>query len=425
MTTIDRRYSVAEGTAVKAPCRVATTANITLSGLQTIDGITVVEHDRVLVKNQSTASQNGIYEASSGNWLRAKDFDGSYDVVEGTRVFVTDGSLGAGIEYTVDTANPITIDTTSISFVSLMANAVTAAAASASAAAASQSAASSSASAASSSASAASSSASAASASAVAAAASAASAVPVLGVYKNLSIKVATVSTVTVAADFVVLSDGTNYKTLAISGTIDFGNNGAVNRLDSGSAASATWYAIWAIAKSDGTQGCLASLSGTSPTLPSGYTFKARLGWVRTAAASSDLLGTWQYGRRVQYIVGLAGTSALPIIVSTAGATGTYSATGPTWSAQSVATLVPSTASEIFVTWSANRRNAGAGTNIQIAPNNSYGGYANTSDNIPPYDNGASGASGGSLHMVLESTSIYVAFNQNATVSVSGWIDNI
>lgn len=116
MTTIDRRYSVAEGTAVKAPCRVATTANVTLSGLQTIDGVTLVDRDRVLVRNQSTASENGIYEASSGNWQRTKDFDGAYDIVQGTRVYVTSGTTYAGREFVVTASDTITIDSTSITF---------------------------------------------------------------------------------------------------------------------------------------------------------------------------------------------------------------------------------------------------------------------------------------------------------------------
>ncbi len=116
MTVIDRRYSVAEGVAIKAPCRAATTASITLSGLQTIDGIALAEHDRVLVKDQSDATQNGIYEASSGNWSRAKDFDGSFDAVTGTRVFVTSGTSNSSKEYKVTTADPITVGTSSIAF---------------------------------------------------------------------------------------------------------------------------------------------------------------------------------------------------------------------------------------------------------------------------------------------------------------------
>lgn len=68
--------STAQGLDTKASCVVATTANIaTLSGLLTVDGITVVAGDRVLVKNQTTQSQNGIYVASATAWARSSDMD--------------------------------------------------------------------------------------------------------------------------------------------------------------------------------------------------------------------------------------------------------------------------------------------------------------------------------------------------------------
>lgn len=51
----------------------ATTANITLSGAQTVDGIALVAGNRALVKNQSTASQNGIYVVAAGAWARSAD----------------------------------------------------------------------------------------------------------------------------------------------------------------------------------------------------------------------------------------------------------------------------------------------------------------------------------------------------------------
>jgi hypothetical protein len=65
--------SYVAGISWKQPCAVATLANITLSGLQTIDGYTTLAGDRVLVKNQSTAANNGIYLASAGTWTRALD----------------------------------------------------------------------------------------------------------------------------------------------------------------------------------------------------------------------------------------------------------------------------------------------------------------------------------------------------------------
>lgn len=107
------------GQAIKAPCRVATTANITLAGLQTIDGITVAADDRVLVKNQSTASQNGIYVAASGNWTRSIDADGAHEIVHGTAVLVTQGTINGSAIFGVSTVDPIVIGTTSIAWINL------------------------------------------------------------------------------------------------------------------------------------------------------------------------------------------------------------------------------------------------------------------------------------------------------------------
>jgi hypothetical protein len=65
--------STAQGLDVKASCVVGTTANITLSGTQTIDGVAVIAGDRVLVKNQTTQSENGIYVVAAGAWARSSD----------------------------------------------------------------------------------------------------------------------------------------------------------------------------------------------------------------------------------------------------------------------------------------------------------------------------------------------------------------
>ena len=85
----------AAGISWKQPVLCATTANITLSGLQTLDGITVVAGDRVLVKNQSTQSQNGIYLASATAWTRSADADVWTDLISAL-VFVESGSTLAG-----------------------------------------------------------------------------------------------------------------------------------------------------------------------------------------------------------------------------------------------------------------------------------------------------------------------------------------
>lgn len=115
MTTTSRLNGIVGGIAVKNPVRVATTANITLSGLQTIDSVTVVEGDRVLVKDQTDGTENGIYEASTGTWVRAKDFNGPNDVVSGTVVYKNEGAQDIA-RWQLTTADPITIGTSTLTF---------------------------------------------------------------------------------------------------------------------------------------------------------------------------------------------------------------------------------------------------------------------------------------------------------------------
>lgn len=118
--TVDRRYGIVGGVAFKAPCRAASTGNLTLSGEQTVDTIALVDGDRVLVKNQTTTSSNGVYDVDTSAWTRALDFDGNYDVCKGTLIYVTGGtSVGKGI-WTVTSSNPITIDTDAIAFASVL-----------------------------------------------------------------------------------------------------------------------------------------------------------------------------------------------------------------------------------------------------------------------------------------------------------------
>ena len=82
---------VAQGLDIKEAARVATTANITLSGTQTIDGVSVVADNRVLVKNQSTASQNGLYLCKASSWVRTDDLATGSDA-SSVFVFISEGS---------------------------------------------------------------------------------------------------------------------------------------------------------------------------------------------------------------------------------------------------------------------------------------------------------------------------------------------
>lgn len=117
MSQINRSMGLVGNVAMKAPCKVATTGNITLSGLQIVDGVQLVDDDRVLVVNQTTQTENGIYNADSGDWTRAQDCDGVNDLVEGTLVFVNPGGTNTGgSEWRVSTTGTITIGSTAIVF---------------------------------------------------------------------------------------------------------------------------------------------------------------------------------------------------------------------------------------------------------------------------------------------------------------------
>jgi hypothetical protein len=103
------------GLDVKPSVRVATTANITLSAPQTVDGVAVIAGDRVLVKNQGTATQNGIYVVAAGAWTRAIDFNTSALASPGAFTFTEEGSQ-SDTGWTLITNAPITLDTTGLTF---------------------------------------------------------------------------------------------------------------------------------------------------------------------------------------------------------------------------------------------------------------------------------------------------------------------
>jgi len=95
----------------KKSVKVATTANITLSGLQTIDGVLLVNGDRVLVKNQTALPDNGIYIALSGTWARSTAADGSNEI-DSAVVGVEAGTVNGGLFYTNVFKSTDTVGTT-------------------------------------------------------------------------------------------------------------------------------------------------------------------------------------------------------------------------------------------------------------------------------------------------------------------------
>jgi hypothetical protein len=117
--------AAAAGIDWKASVRVATVgSNITLAGSapNTLDGVTLAASDRILVKDQSTASQNGIYTVTTlgtganGTWARASDADTSAEVTSGIATFVEEGTVNADTGWVLTTNNPITLATTSLTF---------------------------------------------------------------------------------------------------------------------------------------------------------------------------------------------------------------------------------------------------------------------------------------------------------------------
>lgn len=104
------------GLDIKESVRAATTANITRSGTQTIDGVSLSVGDRVLVKDQTAASENGIYIVASSTWSRSSDVNTSEEVTRGLFAFVEEGTQNSNTGWTLITLPPYTLDTTPLVF---------------------------------------------------------------------------------------------------------------------------------------------------------------------------------------------------------------------------------------------------------------------------------------------------------------------
>jgi hypothetical protein len=115
---VTRAYleAVQQGLIPKDAVRVATTANITLSGEQTIDGVALVAGDRVLVKNQTLGEKNGIYVVALGSWVRSTDADTSLEVKAGIFTFTVEGTTNVGVGWVLLTTGSIILDTTPLNF---------------------------------------------------------------------------------------------------------------------------------------------------------------------------------------------------------------------------------------------------------------------------------------------------------------------
>lgn len=184
----------------------------------------------------------------------------------------------------------------------------------------------------------------------------------VQGIRKNLVVSTTgTNATVSATCDELSVENGSNsYATLrSVNLTINTAVTGA-NGIDVGSIAASTWYSVWAIYNGTTTSG-LVSLSATAPTMPNGYTYKARIGWIRTDATVNKYpFSMKQNGARAEYVVA-AGSNITTLPQFASGVSGTP---GTTLTAVPTANFIPSTAAEVHTLLYVN----GAST-AQAGPN--------------------------------------------------------
>jgi hypothetical protein len=243
-----------------------------------------------------------------------------------------------------------------------------------------------------------------------------ASTVGIAGAFRNLVASATGLNTnVSVTADEVMLESSSNYYITArgVNLTIACTGSGA-NGLDTGTVAASTWYSVWVISNGATPAGLL-SLSSTAPTMPSGYTYGARIGWIRTDSVNKYPLSFTQRGRKVQYKVSGGNLTGLPLLCS--GAQGDV--TTPTWIGFSVVSYVPTTASSIKLVVTGN-----GSSSIEncVSPSNTAGNIS-SSANSPM----GGGASWGKIQceLMLETTTIYVGAQTNSFINVIGWEDNL
>jgi hypothetical protein len=243
------------------------------------------------------------------------------------------------------------------------------------------------------------------------------------GTFKNLKITNGATpnNQMAITADAVMLGNGSGsyFVATSYSCTADVTTSGA-GGLDTGTVAASTWYSEWVIYNGS-TTSCLLSTSSTNPTMPTGYTYKARVGWNWTDG-SNHFYRLLQFGRNAQYVIttGSNTTSIFAVITQISGNPNT-----PTWTAAQVqgnGFPVSPTASRVR---GSVYYGGGNGSGI-LAPNGAYGNAASTA-NPPPICNCVGGTNLNlQFDFMLESNSVYYASDVVAGgVYVSGWEDNI
>lgn len=242
----------------------------------------------------------------------------------------------------------------------------------------------------------------------------------IAGAFSNLKASATgTNATVTVTADAVCVKSST-FQQRVLNGlalAINSAANGA-NGLDTGTLAASTWYSVWVIFNpATLAVAGLLSTSATTPTMPSGYTFKARVGWARTDATNKYPLAFIQAGNQVAYKPS-AGSNVPTYPAIASGAFGTTTALV----SASVSGVVPPTAVEIKL-----QLFGASSNNTMAAPSAAFTGGTSGS-NSPPLNNTGSTSTNSNMQgtFMLEGTSIYY-YSQGAAglLQCAGWGDNL
>lgn len=250
--------------------------------------------------------------------------------------------------------------------------------------------------------------------------------IAIVGGHKNLVLSASGLSAmVNVSADQLIVGAGELVSSLSGINLSFNGLTKGANGLDTGVLAASTWYSVWVIWNGVTAAGLL-SLSATAPTLPAGYTHKARAGWMRTDTTANRFpVAFSQFGRQVRYVVG-AGSNVVALPSMAGGVLG--SPTTGAWVPVSVDPFIPVTASVIdFFAWSQT-----AGSYYMVAESNSYGAFLSAT-NPPPILSGASASSSTvdfwrsmSRLMLSSGRNIYCAANSaDFNIRCLGWEDNL
>ena len=193
------------------------------------------------------------------------------------------------------------------------------------------------------------------------------------------------------------------------------------NGLDTGTIAASTWYYVHVIHNpTTSTTSLLLSLSATSPTLPSGYTYSARVGSIRTDATNKYPLGFTQKGRLSKWLV----HDSIYYPIMAYGAMGVMTASSTTLVAISVASFAPPTALRVQGFLYTNN----GGTYMLAAPSAAFTGGYGSATMQPPVNNYLPGTVAYTVpfDFMLESTNIYITMSGTTGYAYStGWEDNL